>query len=104
MGDGGVGVALWTTPGLYSFLYTSTTLYIYLSLRRAPCRGSTTLQPLQPSTTLYSYTAIHPLHSTTLYSTPLLRSSKIAQNRAKSLGKWTLQQGEVLKRGDFDSI
>ena len=55
MGDGGVGVALWTTPGLYSFLYTSTTLYIYLSLRRAPCRGSTTLQPLQPSTTIQLY-------------------------------------------------
>ena len=25
---------------------------------------------LQPSTALYSYTAIHPLHSTTLYNTP----------------------------------
>ena len=73
MGDGGVGVALWTTPGLYSFLYTSTTLYIYLSLRRAPCRGSTTLQPLQPSTTLYNYTAIHPLQLYNLYNTPQLQ-------------------------------
>ena len=70
MGDGGVGVALWTTPGLYSFLYTSTTLYIYLSLRRAPCRGSTTLQPLQPSTTIQLY-ILYTLQPST---TPLRRA------------------------------
>ena len=55
-------------------VHTLYNLYIYLTSRRAGCRGSTALQPLQPSTALYSYTAIHPLHSTTLYSTPLTLS------------------------------
>ena len=64
-----------------SFLYT---LFNPLHLphpsfdhRRAPCRGSSKLySPLQPSTAIQ--TAIHPLHSTTLYSTPLYATLVVA--------------------------
>ena len=75
MGDGGVGVALWTTQ--YSCRDStafSTPLQPSTSISpfdEPPAEALQLYNPLQPSTTLYNYTAIHPLHSTTLYSTPL---------------------------------
>ena len=50
---------------LYRFLYSVEALYSYTALRHATVEA---LQPLQ----LYSSTALQPLHSTTLYNTPLL--------------------------------
>jgi hypothetical protein len=64
----------------------STTLYIYLTLRLAPCRALQLYSPLQPSS-LYSSIQLYILYtqytlqpsprSRTLYSTPLV----VVQNR-----------------------
>ena len=64
--DGSVG----SSQCVYSFL----TLYIYIALRSAET-AETADEPPAEALQLYSplhYTAIHPLHSTTLYSTPLV--------------------------------
>ena len=47
---------------------------------KPPAEALQLYSPLQPSTALYSYTAIHPLHSTTLYNTPQ------GENEARPLG------------------